>query len=101
MPSKRSSYPLEFKLEVIKRARTTTIHGAAKKYNVTRKQIRTWKGVGSAVRELAITFPLLAGKEARTAGKARPADDGPDCFLNLFDFWHSCCSSVDLSLDFS
>ena len=50
MPPKRSSCPLEFKLEVVKRAETTTIHGAEKKYNVTRKQICMWKGVERPVK---------------------------------------------------
>ena len=50
MPPKRSSCSLEFKLEVVKSAETTTIHGAAKKYSVTREQIRTWKGVENAVK---------------------------------------------------
>ena len=50
MRPKWSLSPLEFKLEVGKCAGATTIHVAAKKYNVTPEQIRTWKGTESAMK---------------------------------------------------
>ena len=59
---KRSSYPLEFKLEVVECAGATTIHGAAKKYNVTRKQILTWKGIERAVKGTGNNFPIASWK---------------------------------------
>ena len=60
MPPKRSSYPFEFKLEVVKCAGATTIHGAAKKYNVTLEQIRLWAGIKSAGKETGNKI-LVAG----------------------------------------
>ena len=62
MSPKRSSYPLEFKLEIIKRAETTTINGATKKCNVTHKQIRTWKGGESAVKGTGNNIPVAIWK---------------------------------------